>query len=85
MNEKVKMGRVLMPEVSGIVDELRAALGAQAVDAAIAAGQKARREHARIEAAQGSDAADRWLRRQRFPQGCFWAQEGEHEVGMRRP
>ena len=40
-----KKGRALMPVVASMVDELRAAYGAERVNAAIAAGQRARREY----------------------------------------
>ena len=72
-----------MPDTAGLVRELRAVLGAAWVDGAIAAGQRARREHAALVAAQGAEVADSWLRRQRWPQGRFWAREGGCEVGVR--
>jgi len=80
-----KQGRALMPGVAAIVDEFRQAYGAERVDAAIAAGQRARREYQALLEANGKAAADRWLRGQRFPHGCFHAAEAGHEVGIRRP
>lgn len=72
-----------MPVIAAWVDELRAALGAEQVDAAIAAGQRAARQAAQIEAAEGKAAAQAWLQRQRWPAGRFWAEEGGHTVGVR--
>ncbi len=77
--------REVMPVTAEIVDELRSVLGAEAVDKAIAAGQRARKQYAAWLASHGREAADRWLSSQRFPEGCFWAQEGDLEVGVRRP
>jgi hypothetical protein len=34
--------------------------------------------------AQGEAAAAAWLRRQRFPAGCFYAEENGHTVGIKR-
>lgn len=73
--------RAEMPGVAAIVDDLRAALGAQVVDAAIAAGVKLQREHARIVATQGQAVADGWLSRQRTPAGSFRAVEAGRTVG----
>lgn len=73
-----------MPQVAQWVDELRAALGREVVDAAISAGLKARREHDRLAAEYGPAHAAAWLRRQRFPAGVFFASEGGQEVGLRR-
>jgi hypothetical protein len=82
--DNVKKGRALMPETAALVDELRALWGVERVNAAIAAGQRARRDYqARVET-QGQARADAWLRSQKFPQGCFGAVEGEHEVGVMR-
>jgi hypothetical protein len=72
-----------MPETAAMVDELRAVLGTEKVDAAIKAGQRARREHAALVARAGQRQADAWLTRQKFPAGLFWASEGGHQVGMR--
>jgi hypothetical protein len=84
--EKVeeKKGRALMPVVASMVDELRAAYGAERVNAAIAAGQRARREYQARLASDGPTLAKRWLAAQKFPQGCFWAVEGGNEVGVQR-
>lgn len=71
-----------MPETAALVAELRAALGAEMVDAAIKAGQQARRGYAQRLAEHGKGYADNWLARQRFPHGCFWALEGGCEVGI---
>lgn len=70
-----------MPGVAGIVDDLRAAFGAEVIDGAIAAGVKLQREHARILATQGQAVADGWLARQRTPAGSFRAAEGGLVVG----
>lgn len=70
-----------MPLVAGIVDELRQAFGAARVDAAIAPGVRLQREHALIERTQGRAVADRWLRGQRVPAGCFMASEAGRTVG----
>lgn len=80
-----KKGRQLMPLTAEMVDELRALLGAEWVDAAIKAGVQARREYLRLEQEQGKPAADAWLAAQTFPKGAFWAQEGQHTVGMLPP
>jgi hypothetical protein len=79
-----KKGRALMPVVAAMVDELRAAYGAERVNAAIAAGQRARREYQARLASDGPTLAKRWLAAQKFPQGCFWAEEGGNEVGVQR-
>ena len=73
-----------MPATAALVDELRAVLGAEKVDAAIRAGQRAKREHAALVASHGQPQADAWLGRQKFPAGLFWAIEGGNEVGIRR-
>ena len=80
--EPEKKARAAMPDTAALVDELRAALGREFVDGAIAAGQRARREYQRRVATVGQVGADAWLASQRFPQGCFWAIEGEHQVGV---
>jgi hypothetical protein len=79
-----KKGRALMPVVASMVDELRAAYGAERVNAAIAAGQRARREYQARLASDGPTLAKRWLAAQKFPAGSFWASEGGHEVGVQR-
>ena len=71
-----------MPETAALVAELRAVLGAEVVDAAIKAGQQARREYAKRLAEHGKGYADNWLARQRFPHGRFWALENGCEVGI---
>ena len=76
--------REQMPETAALVDELRRVLGAERVDAAIKAGQVARREHQRRVAEFGQARADAWLARQSFPLGRFWAEEGGHTVGIQR-
>lgn len=73
-----------MPETAAMVDDLRRVLGAELVDAAIKAGQQARREHQRRVEQFGQVQADAWLARQSFPQGRFWAEEGGHTVGIKR-
>jgi hypothetical protein len=84
--EKVeKKGRERMPATAALVDELRQAFGAERIDAAIAAGQQARREYQARVQAEGKSSADRWLARQRFPAGCFHAVENGIEVGIARP
>jgi hypothetical protein len=79
-----KKGRALMPVVASMVDELRAAYGAERVNAAIAAGQRARREYQARLASDGPTLAKRWLAAQKFPAGCFLAEEGGNEVGVQR-
>ena len=73
-----------MPVVAGIVDDLRAAFGPAAVDAAIASGQAMRRKHVEMVAGVGQAQADAWLARQHPAVGSFWAEEGGHTVGIRR-
>jgi hypothetical protein len=82
--KKEKKGRAAMPETAKLVDELRAAYGAERIDGAIAAGQRARREYIALQAASGKAVADRWLASQRFAQGCFHAVENGIEVGIVR-
>ena len=77
--------REAMPITAGWVDELRDSLGRESVDAAIAAGMKARREHERLAREFGPAHADNWLRRQRFPSGVFFAKEAGHQVGVELP
>lgn len=84
MVSEVKTAGQKMPVVAQWVADLRQAVGAERIDAAIRAGQQARREYGRLQAEQGQGAADAWLRRQKFPHGCFWADEGGHTVGLRR-
>ena len=73
-----------MPETAALVQELRQVLGTELVDAAIKAGQQARREHQRRVDQVGQPQADAWLAQQSFPLGRFWAQEGGHTVGIQR-
>ena len=75
----------VMPATAALVAELRAAWGSERVDAALAAGQQARREFKRLEAAYGRADADAWLARQKFPNGRLYACEGGREVGVMRP
>lgn len=85
MTEEKKKGmREEMPVTAAWVDELRAAIGAERVDAAIKAGMQARREHAGRVQAHGQRQADEWLARQKFPAGLFWASEGGNHVGIKR-
>ena len=85
MTEEKKKGmREEMPSTAAWVDELRAVLGAEKVDAAIKAGMQARREHAVRAQAHGQRQADEWLARQKFPAGLFWACEGGNDIGIRR-
>ena len=84
MKEAKQEMREKMPNTAAIVDAFRAAYGAEWVNAALQAGGRAQREHSRLVREHGQVHADRWLAAQRFPQGCFWAQEGEHVVGVRR-
>ena len=77
--------RQSMPATAGWVDELRQALGKDKVDAAIAAGIKARREHDRLVQEFGPAHAAAWLKRQRFPAGVFFAREAGCEVGVELP
>ena len=88
MNEKKeeegKKGRALMPATAALVDELRAFYGPERIDAAIAAGQRARREYLARVASDGPTLAKRWLAGQKVTGWRFWAQEGGHEVGVQR-
>lgn len=72
-----------MPETAALVADLRLAFGAEVIDQCLAAGQRARREYARLEARNGPGYAQAWLKAQRFPMGRFWALEGGIEVGVR--
>lgn len=81
---EVKTAGQKMPVVAQWVADLRRAVGAERIDAAIRAGQQARREYERLQAEQGQAAADAWLRRQTWPHGRVWAEEGGHSVGLRR-
>lgn len=83
-SEKKKGMREQMPIVAAWVDELRATLGAEMVDGAIAASQQAARRMRQMQLEQGPAAAKEWLQRQRWPAGCFHAEEGGHTVGVRR-
>ena len=80
-----KAGRQTMPQTAAIVDELRQVFGREAIDAAIAAGQRLRREYRAIQQQHGTGRADLWLRRQAMPMGAFHAVEGDLEVGQRLP
>lgn len=71
-----------MPQTAAWVAELRLLLGAERVDRALAASQRARRHHAALAAAQGPARAEAWLNAQPWPHGRFWAQEGGQEVGL---
>lgn len=82
--QQQKPAALAMPATAEIVADLRAWLGRERVDAAIKAGQVARREFARLQAAHGEAHAQAWLARQRFPAGVFWASEGGREVGAQR-
>ena len=73
-----------MPEVAAFVDAARQAFGRAVVDAAIASGQRLRREHDRIAAQHGPQQAQAWLARQAPREGCFWAEENGRTVGIRR-
>jgi hypothetical protein len=81
---EVKTAGQKMPTVAQWVADLRQAVGTERIDAALRAGQQARREYERISAERGPAAADAWHRRQTFPHGCFWAAEAGHTVGLRR-
>ena len=81
---EVKPAAQVMPVTAQIVADLRAWFGAEKVDAAIKAGQQARREHQRRLGQFGQAQADAWLARQSFPLGLFWAEEGAHTVGIQR-
>lgn len=80
---KVKPMALAMPQTAALVAELRQRCGDALVNAALAAGQRAKREYSRLEAEKGTHAANAWLSRQKFPQGRFWASEGVSEVGVR--
>jgi hypothetical protein len=72
-----------MPDTAEIVADLRVMLGTERVNAAIAAGQKAKREFRRLEALHGLAYAQAWARAQKWPNGRFWASEGGLEVGIK--
>jgi hypothetical protein len=76
--------REAMPETAAWVDQLRQALGAERIDAAIRAGQQAQRHYTALQQSHGQGAADQWLKRQKFPAGCFYASENGHTVGIQR-
>jgi hypothetical protein len=84
IEEKREGMREAMPQTAAWVAELRLLLGAEKVDAALKAGQQARRQHLAMVQTQGEAAAAAWLRRQRFPAGCFYAEENGHTVGIKR-
>lgn len=73
-----------MPDTAALVDELRAVLGAALVDAAIKAGQQAKREYEQRRQDHGKARADAWLVRQPFAAGRFWAEENGHQVGIKK-
>lgn len=77
-----KKGGERMPVTAAWVAELRAALGAEWVDGAIAASQRAGREYRARIASDGQARADAWLKRQSWPQGRFHAVEQGCEVGV---
>jgi len=62
-DEMVKGGslRAAMPAAAALVDELRALLGREMVDAALSTGVRLQREHARLAAELGHGHADAWL------------------------
>ena len=82
MNTKSNAAQV-MPATAALVAELRAVWGAERIDAALAAGQQARREFKRLEGLHGAAHAQAWLGRQKWPHGRFWASEGGREIGVR--
>jgi hypothetical protein len=82
MEEKKPLAMV-MPQTAAWVGELRQALGAEVVDAAMAVSKKAKREHQQRVVQFGQAQADAWLARQKWPQGRIWLQEGGREVGVR--
>lgn len=84
MVSEVKTAGQKMPTVAQWVADLRQAVGTERIDAALRASQQARRTYLRLQAEQGPAAADAWLRRQTWPQGRVWAEEGGHTVGLRR-
>jgi len=71
-----------MPESAAIVDDLRAMLGRELVDAAIVAGRQLQRQHAALAAEQGPAVADRWLARQAPSGPVFACTEGGLAVGL---
>ena len=81
---EVKPAAQLMPVSAEIVADLRRILGTERVDAAIKASQQASREFKRLEASHGLAQAQAWLRRQTFPQGRFFVEEGGRTVGIQR-
>lgn len=85
MAEQKKRAAELMPDTAAFIAVLRVKLGADLVDKALAASQQAAREYRRIEAEQGTPAADLWLSRQRFPDGRYLLRENGRQIGIRSP
>lgn len=83
-SDRVAARRAAMPVVSGFIDWARENVGSDMVDAAMATGIAAAREHAHILATQGQQAADAWHRANAHL--CtFYAAEGGRVVGLNVP
>jgi hypothetical protein len=67
---------------AALVEEMRQVWGVDVINQALAASQQARRAYASIKAEKGQPAADAWLKRQKWPHGRVWLQEGGREVGI---
>jgi hypothetical protein len=80
--ERAKPAAQAMPVCAALVDEMRRVWGVDVVNRALAASQQARRAYAAIQAEKGQPAADAWLKRQKWPHGRVWLQEGGREVGV---
>jgi hypothetical protein len=73
-----------MPVVAAFIDRMRAAYGAELVNAQMAEGQAARREHAQVLAEQGAAAAARW-HRTNADRCTFCAEEAGRTIGLASP
>lgn len=82
--DRVAARRAAMPEVSAFIDWARRSAGTDMVDAAMAKGIDAARQHAHVLATQGQRAADAW-HRQHAHLCTFFAVEGGREVGLCAP
>jgi hypothetical protein len=74
--------RAAMPDTAAIVDELRAWLGSELVDQAIANGRRLQRQFEALAAEQGEPRARLWLDQQRPAGPVFAALEAGLQVGV---
>lgn len=74
--------RAAMPDTAAIVDELRAWLGVELVDQAIANGRRLQRQFEALAAEQGEPRARLWLDQQRPAGPVFAALEAGLQVGV---